>query len=49
MEEEAKLVNHLKSVAHYGYGYSRMEVVDLDMYYALDPVSESLFWNTKSC
>jgi hypothetical protein len=26
-----------------------MEVVDLDMYYALDPVSESLFWNTKSC
>jgi hypothetical protein len=35
MEEEAKLVNHLKSVAHYGYGYSRMEVVDLATDYGI--------------
>jgi hypothetical protein len=35
MEEEAKLVNHLKSVANYGYGYSGMEVVDLTTDYGI--------------
>ena len=35
VEEEAKLVNHLKYVAHYGYGYSRMEVVDLATDYGI--------------
>jgi hypothetical protein len=35
MEDEAKLVNHLKSVANYGYGYSRMEVVDLATDYGI--------------
>jgi hypothetical protein len=35
MEEEAKLVNHLKSVANYGYGYFGMEVVDLTTDYGI--------------
>ena len=29
MEEEARIVDHLQTVAKYGYGYTRQEVVDM--------------------
>ena len=34
LEEEAKLVGHLKEVANLGYGYTRQEVVDIASDYA---------------
>jgi hypothetical protein len=34
MEEEAKLVDHLKIMASYGYGYTRQEVTDIASDYA---------------
>ena len=34
-EEEAILVDHLKAMAGYGYGYTRLEVVDLATEYAI--------------
>lgn len=36
LEEEAKLVSHLKEMALIGYGYTRQEVVDLASEYAAD-------------
>ena len=36
LEEEAKLVSHLKEMALIGYGYTRQEVVDLASDYAAD-------------
>ena len=35
MEEEAKLVDHLKIMASYGYGYTRQEVADIAPDYAV--------------
>jgi len=35
MEEEAKLVDHLKIMASYGYGYTRQEVADIASDYAV--------------
>ena len=34
-EEEALFVNHLKTMAELGYGYSRVEVVDQASNYAV--------------
>ena len=34
LEEEAKLMSHLKEVAKLGYGYTRQEVVDIASDYA---------------
>ena len=34
LEEEAKLVGHLKEVANLGYGYTQQEVVDIASDYA---------------
>ena len=35
MDEEAKIVHHLKSMASFGYGYTRQEVVDVATDYAV--------------
>ena len=35
MDEEAKIVQHLKSMASFGYGYTRQEVVDVATDYAV--------------
>jgi hypothetical protein len=35
MEEEAKLVDHLKIMASYGYGYTRQEIADIASDYAV--------------
>jgi hypothetical protein len=35
LEEEAKLVSHLNEMALIGYGYTRLEVVDLASDYAV--------------
>jgi hypothetical protein len=35
MEEEANLVDHLKIMASYGYGYTHQEVADIASDYAV--------------
>ena len=37
MGEEARIVDHLQTVAKYGYGYSRKEVVDIASDFAIQP------------
>ena len=35
IDEEAKIVHHLRNMASYGYGYTRQEIVDIATDYAL--------------
>jgi hypothetical protein len=46
LDDEAKIVNHLKIVATYGYGYTRSEVANVASDYAFKDVCEYVLYFT---